>query len=112
MEILNPLGYSLLKADVVGNALDTLVLSVIAGFDIGLLRDQLYDLKLLNLLLVVRKNYLNIIPGIDEIILLDHLRVLIHLVILFQVDLRYSQAIVVPYLLEDVVVNSTVFLAA
>ena len=102
----------MLKADVVGNALDTLVLSVIAGFDIGLLRDQLYDLKLLNLLLVVRKNYLNIIPGIDEIILLDHLRVLIHLVILFQVDLRYSQAIVVPYLLEDVVVNSTVFLAA
>ena len=111
LEVLHLLGDSLVEANVVGNALDSLVLGVVACLYLGLLRDELYDLEFFYFLRVVWKDDLDVVSGIDEVVLLDTLSILV-LVILGQFDHGYSKAIVVPDFLEDVVVTSVEFITS
>lgn len=92
----------------VRNALDSLELGVIACLHFSLLRDELNDLEFFHFLCVVWEDDLNVVSRIDEVMLFDTLSIFV-LVILFQIDLRYSKAIIVPYFLEKVVITPVEF---
>ena len=61
------------------NALDALVLGVVARLDFGLLRNKFLNPQLLNFLRIVRKQDLDIVSRVDEIVLFDAVSILIHI---------------------------------